>query len=353
MDTNAQRLSTAAINAPRARGQRRWVLIPAAMAVSVAVAVSALATPPRNSTAPTIKLNDLNGIEVSTADLAPRILILIFGTLPHEGVQRACTQVFDVVHDRRLLGDVVVPILIVPDLTVAHPRTTDEMPSRFPAITLHDPDRDSFGAYKVLVVPTVIVVGPRGQIVHSIAGFNPRFREILTASLLYAAGRESPREFERIVDAKVQQTGASAMRAARLTQMGDELMQAGLFGWAASRYSEACLLDPQNTAAALGAGAAMLRLRQLDDAQEKFTAVLTWTTECPEAELGLAEVELRRGGDTARAEAQVRQVIDASPTYAAAHMLLGEILEKRGDTAGASASFRRAAELALGQTARE
>ena len=353
MDTNAKRISAPATGATPTRIRGRWVLVPVAIAVSVAVAMSALATPPRNSTPPAIKLNDLNGVQVSTADLAPRTLILIFGTLPHEGVQRVCTQVFDVVHDHRLLGEVVVPILIVPDLTVAHPRTADEMPSRFPAITLHDPDRDSFGAYKVLVVPTVIVVGPRGQIVHSIAGFNPRFREILTASLLYAAGRESQREFERIVDAKVQQTGASAMRAARLTQMGDELMQAGLFGWAASRYSEACLLDPQNTAAALGAGTAMLRLRQFDDAQEKFTAVLSWTTQCPEAELGLAEVELRRGGDTAGTVAKIRRVIEASPTYAAAHMLLGEVLEKQGDTAGASASFRRAAELALGQRAPE
>jgi thioredoxin-like negative regulator of GroEL len=268
-------------------------------------------------------------------------------------VQRACTQVFDAAHERRLIGDVVAPILIVPDLTVEHPRSGDEMPSRLPAITLHDPDRDAFKAYKVMVVPTVVVVGPRGQVVSSIAGYNPRFRQMLTASLLFAAGKESRREFERVMDAGVEKVGPETMRAARLTQMGDELMQEGLFGWAASRYNEACLLDLQSTPAALGAGAAMLRLHQYDDADERFAGVLSWAPECLEAQLGLAEVELRRGGDAARVEELLRRIVEVSPTHARAHLLLGEVLERRGDAAGAAASFRRAAELALGHRAPE
>lgn len=326
----------------------RCVVTPIALVVAVVLSLPASGSPTRGVLAPDIRLNDLNGIQVSTADLTPRTLVLIFGTLPHEGVQRACTQVLDAVHDHRLIGDVVVPILVVPDLMVSQPRSSEEMPSRLPAITLHDPDREAFKAYKVVVVPTVVVVSARGQVVNAIAGYNPRFHEMLMSSLLFAAGRESRAEFERVVDAKVQQVGPNTVRAARLTQMGDELMEAGLFGWAASRYSEACLLDPTCSASAIGAGAAMLRLRQYDDAVERIGSVLAWAPDSTEAKLGLAEVEFRRGGDVVKLEAELQAMIEACPTHAGAHRLLGELLERRGDTTGAIGAYRRAADLALG-----
>lgn len=338
----------------RIRSLARWLLVPVGL-VGVALAVamvsnSASGSPERDSEAPDIRLNDLNGIEVSTADLAPRVLVLIFGTLPHEGVQRACTQVYEVAGDRRLTGDAIVPILVVPEDKVAKPRNSDEMPSRLPAITLHDPDHKAFKAYKVVVAPTVVVVDPRGHVVHSMPGFEPRFREMLTASLLYAAGKESRQEFERIVDAKAQPIDVPAFRASRLCEMGDELAREGLYGWAASRYAEACLLDPKNSAAAIGAGNMMLRLNQIDEAEEKFTAVLSWAPGCMDAELGLAEVQGRRGGEgAAKAVATLRRVIESSPTHASAHLLLAEVLDRSGDGVGASAEYRRAAELALGR----
>ena len=309
---------------------------------------SIAASPPRGSVAPPITLPDLSGTPVSTAKLAPRTLVLIFGELDHDGTRQACSDVLDVLSDPRFANDAVVPVMIIAQEAPDARLKEEAAQGRFPAVILHDPKRDAFGAYRVLVLPTVIVVDGKGKVVHSMPGFLRRSRDILTEALLTATGKEPEEQFERTIDPKAPDVPHEAVRADRLVHLGAELTKHGLYEMAEARYTEATSLVPGHIGATLGLGELMLRQNRLTDAEPLFRSVLAVHPDSVDAALGIASVQLKRGGDDLpKAEAGVKAIIDKDPTQARARYLMGQIHEQRGEFAAAMAEYRKVAELLL------
>ncbi|CAG0961015.1 hypothetical protein PHYC_00726 [Phycisphaerales bacterium] len=307
------------------------------------------ALPPRGSDAPPIRLKDLDGTLVSTKDLSSRTLVLVFGEFGHDGVKQACSDVMDVLADARVEPGSVVPIMIVAQDTEPTRLKEEAAQGRFPAIVLQDPKRDAFGAYRVLVVPTVVVVDGHAKVTYAMPGFVPRFKEILAEAVLVAAGKHAVEKLDQLVDAgAAPHASPEATRAARLVKLGGELARHGLFEMAEARYAEAIALAPDSVEAKLGLGELMLKQSRLGDAEPFFKSILTNHPDSLEAILGLAAVRVERGDEElALAEGSVRGVIEKSPSNARAHYLLGRIREKGGDAAGASCEYRKAAELLL------
>lgn len=308
----------------------------------------AAASPPRGSVAPAINLNDLDGQAVSTGALAPRTLVLIFGELDHEGARQACATVLEVLGSPRLAASSAVPILIVGKNDPPGQLKDAAAKGRFPAIILHDPKRDAYGAYQVVVIPTVVVVDGNGKVVYCMPGFLPHAREILPASILAAEGKLTPEQFERAIDPKVQAPSHEVVRADRLSHLGAELARHGLFEMAEARYREALALAPGHVGASLGLGDLLTRCNRLDEAASLFRSVLDAHPDSQEAAMGIAAVQIKRGGDElAAAETALNSVIEKNPKQPLAHYLRGQVLELRADIGGAMVEYRRAAELML------
>jgi len=309
---------------------------------------AATASPPRGSVAPAINLPDLSGQIVSTAKLAPRSLVLIFGDLNHDGAKRACADVLDVLAEPRLAGVAAVPILIVAQDLPAAQLKEQAAQGRFPAIILNDPRRDAFGAYRVLVIPTVVIVDGQGKVVHSLPAFLQNSREVLAQALLMAAGKETAEQFERAIEPNAAEVPHEQVRADRLVHLAVELTRHGLYDMAEGRYKEATELAPGHVGATLGLGDLMLRQNRLDDAEALFRSVLAAHADSADAALGLASVQTRRGGDDlAKAEASLKAILAKEPGQPRARYLMGQILERRGDCPGALAEYRKAAELLM------
>ena len=309
---------------------------------------NAAAAPAPGTDAPPIVLKDLSGAEVSTAKLAPRPLVLIFGELGHEGVRQACADVADVLEDPRLAGSLAVPILVIAQDAPVSQLKEQATKGRFPAIVLHDPKRDAFGAYKVLVLPTVVVVDGKGKVVHAMPGLFQRFKDILTESILVAAGKETQGQLDQVLDPKSSTVSHEALRADRLVHLGAELTRHGLYELAEARYTEANSLVPGHVGAKLGLADLMVRQDRLNDAEALFRSVLSTNAESMEAQLGVAAVQIKRGGeDLNKAKAALDAIVEKDPKQARATYLLGQIQELRGDAAGALASYKKAAELLL------
>lgn len=324
------------------------IFLLAAAAVS-AVSVAAAAGPPDGSAAPPIVLPDLGGESVSSAALAPRPLVLVFGELNHEGVKRAASDVLDVLAEPRLAGTGALPIMIIAqDAPMAQMRDAAAQ-GRFPALILHDPRREVFSAYRVLVLPTVVVIDSKGFVVHAMPGFLQRFKAIIGDAVLVAAGRMSRDQFAETIEPKAQSGAHETVRADRLVQLGNELLRYRLLDLAEARFSEAAKLSPGHRGAALGLGAVLLRRGKLNEAEGQFRAVVQASPESMEAELGLAEVLLRRAGDEnlTKAEAALRTLIARDPRHPGAQLLMAQIHEARGNSAAALAEYKKAAELAL------
>lgn len=334
--------------------RRRWTLLCSTVALCSLLGAGAPApagaSPPRGSPAPPITLKDLDGTTVSTEKLAPRALVLIFGELTHEGIRQTCENVLDALADPRLTGDSVVPILIVAQDAPVAKLKEEAAQGHFPALILHDPKRDAFGAYRVLVVPTVVVVDGKGTVVHAMPGFLPRFKDVLIEALLLSAGKESPQAFEQVIDPKAEAVVPhEVVRADRLAHLGVELTRHGLYDMAAARFGEAISLVPAHTGAKLGLAELLLRQDKFSESEPLFRSVLATSPDAIEASLGIAALRIKRatGDDTAQAEASLRALIEKSPSQPRGRYLLGRICEGRGDLAAAAAEYRKAAESML------
>lgn len=332
---------------PREHPARRGTLVALALLASALMGLG-VASPPRGSDAPAIKLKDLDGSLVTSARLAPRTLLIVFGELANEGTRQACADALDVLADPRLSGEAVVPVLIVAQDASPDRLKEEALTGRFPALILHDPRRDAFAAYRVLVVPTIVVVNPKGKVAYAMPGFVPRFKEILAGALLTSVGTITDAQFEQLIDPKSRAAAPETVRAERLAHLGHELARQGLYDLAEARYAQALRIAPGHTGAKVGLGELMLRQDRVDDAEPVFDSVLAGEPDSIDAALGIAVVQIRRGGQgLGKAEASVRGILGRNPTHARAHYLMGQVQEKKGDTAQAAQEYRKAAEILL------
>lgn len=307
------------------------------------------AIPPRGSQAPVLALSDLDGNAFDSARVKDRPSVLIFGELYHQPTRQGCAEINRVLNDPRLAGDTITPILIVAQNAPRLDLKTQAESLGLAGLILHDPDRKAFEAYRVSVMPTVVVVGKDGKIIYSMAGLMPRFDEVLTDALLVGLGRLSPERFdESLHPSNESSLTEEQIRANRITQLARQLGRRGLDEMADEKYHEALTLWPDSIEARLGLGRLNLKRHRIADAEKQFRAVLASNPNMVEATLGVAYVQAVRGGDElTEAERLVRDVLDRDPSQPRAHYLLGLIYEQREKMPEAAASFKRAAELLL------
>lgn len=314
--------------------------------LAVLAAAPCAAAPPRGSQAPVIDLADLDGTPVRTDTLGDRTIVLIFGELTHDAARQACADTLDVINDPRLAATSVLPILVIAQDAPIHTLKEAAAAGRYPATVLHDPKREAFGAYHILVIPTIVVLDPTRRVANSITGPVPRFKDVLRESILLASGAKSEEQFQRSIAPNAGAPSPEAVRAERLVHLGDELARHGLLDLAESRYSEAVAAAPDHVGAKLGLATVLLRARRPAEAEALFRSVLAADPDSVDAALGLASVQSQgTAAELDQAQAAVEVIIARSPSLPKARYVLGLIYERRGNIPLASAQFKKAAEL--------
>lgn len=328
---------------------RHRVAATLALLVTLLLSIPTLGAPPRGSLAPAISLKDLSGQSVTTSTLSGKTVVLVFGELNHEGTKQACADALDVTADPRLAGEPVVPILVIAHDAPPAQLKEEAAKGRFPALILHDPKRGTFGDYRVLVVPTLVVVDGKGKVVYSMPGYLQKSKDLLLEAILTSLGKETEAQFEQSIDPKSQNAATpEALKSDRLVHLGTELTKHGMFDIAEARFKEALALVPGHVGATLGLGNLMLKQGKLAEAETSFKALLASNSESQDALIGIATVQVRRGGDDiVAAEKTLKPVLDKNPKLARARFLMGQIREARGDLPAAMAEYRTAAELLL------
>jgi peroxiredoxin/TolA-binding protein len=302
----------------------------------------------RGAEAPAFTLKDHDGNEVSGETLKGKIIVLIFGEAYHQGTRQVCTQIDAVLQDTRFDASQIATVLITS--RQAKGDEDEDGKAKLPKTILRDAGEKVYDAYEVAVIPSIVVIDKEGKVVHAVAGATARASDIITDSLLYAAGKLSA---QRLDESLLPTTGPTAgttedLRADRLALLAKQLTRRGMAEMAAEKYAEALKLDPHHEAAHLGLGQLLLRGKHLADAETHFRAVLVARPGLPEASLGLAAVQTQRGGkELDEAEQTVRGLLARNPSQPIAHYLLGLIQEQKGKTEDAASSFKKAAQLLL------
>ena len=311
------------------------------------------AVPPRGSEAPYFALDSVAGQHYDLAQFQGHPIVLLFGDLRHEGANRASREVLRILKDTRFRDAEIAPVFVTAERSSPEDMAKTIADGTFPDIVLHDPERQAFGGYEILVVPSIVVVDREGIVIHAMPGFLPRFEELLTQSLLVATGQMTEAAFEAslgVADSAAPATDPNTIKAERLTHLGEQLLGHKMEDMAEARFREAVQLAPGYAPARLALGDLYRARGEPDLAEAQLRALLDANPDSLEGRLALARVQIDQGGTALdEAEKTIREVLNTHPTSAQGHYELGLILEARGDHRKAAASYRKAAELLLDQ----
>jgi tetratricopeptide (TPR) repeat protein len=332
------------MNCGDSRRLRRWTI--GAICVVAALAQSVAALPPRGAEAPEITALGVDGDAVTTAQFADRPMVLIFGELTNPKTFQACSDVLELLRTDRLAQSGVVPILLT-----AHEVTAEDLAARpegsLPAVVMIDAQRKAFGAYKILVVPSVVIVGADRKVVYATPSFLPQFKTLVREALLVATGQKRPEDLDRSISGDESDRPPSS-RADRLVGLAEELASHGLDDMAEARLMEALAMERDNARGRLALGRLRMRQGRIEEAEAQFRRVLELQPGSFEGSLWLARAQITRGGaDLDAAEQAVRAALEKDPSSPMAHYLLGLIHDQRGHWKEASGAYRAALEQLL------
>jgi Flp pilus assembly protein TadD len=294
-----------------------------------------------------IVLKDVKGGVVRLTDLVGQPLILVFGEVDQSRTRTACEDLAALLAAPEMRGANALPVLITTRIGTPSNETAPDL--KLPERRLLDPDRDAFGAFHVIVMPTIVVLDKEGQRVHSMPGFLPRMPETVLAAVRFARGEITRAAFDEVLKPhqQVRQTD-DQKHAARLVLMADKLRTRGMLDAAVERFNEAIALDPEQVGALIGLGRVWAQRRELEKALEQYRRALKIEPESIDALLGIAFVLLERGGDDAEESFRMAsKLAESSPEDPRVHFLLGTIHDRFNRCEEACASFRRSAELML------
>lgn len=317
--------------------------------------VGAVATPARAVTdlkrgdvAPPIVAQTTDGTAIDTTKTDGHVLLLLFGDTGQDKTRQACRQITSILEGSNPARSSVRWILVlskgsdVDDLSVLQRGKAERR-------VIHDTTREIFNAYKIIALPSVVVVDGSGKVVHAIAGLSNRFSDIVSDALLLATGRISVEDFERSIHPKANgHPDPAHVRADRIVHLARQLGRRGMHRLAEAKYREALELLPDSASAKIGLGELYLAQDRPDEAEPLFREVLAVQPDSSEAALGLVAVHVGRGSEALEeGEQLLEQVLEHHPSSARAHYLMGMIHEQREEIEKAAAHFKAAAELLL------
>jgi len=203
-----------------------------------------------------------------------------------------------------------------------------------------DPGRTSYAEFGVVALPTTFVVGTDGIVRSALPGHSSRTRRDLKTALLGALGLDVPKP-----DAEM---SPEHKRALRLLAAARDLRRRDRVAEAAERLRDATKISEDAIEVWVALGDALLVLEEGGEALAAFDRALTLDKKSRAATVGRA-CALAYGDDADAAETALRLALRRPPQDPRLYYHLGRVLESRGDAAGATAAYRRAAEKLLGR----
>lgn len=298
---------------------------------------------------PPIALKNLDGGNFALNTESGHAVVLLFAELYHERSLEAARMIQGALADRRLADARVTAVMIVAQQAdnATLKKSAAERGVKIPV--LHDCERAVYAAYQVSVLPSVVVIDRQGRVVHATAGLSTGLSDVIADCVLHASGLLSAEQLDRTIHPASQPAAPEAgVRAARLTELARQLSRSGMHDLAIDKYHEALKADAKYVPAMIGLGRDAIQQHHLAEAEQQFRAALAVQPGSAESALGLAYVQMMRGGEELpKAERAVRSLIAERPSDPEAHYLLARICEQSGRTKDAAASFRKCAELLL------
>jgi len=284
--------------------------------------------------------------------LAPldRPILLMFGEAYHERTQEALA-ILKKIYKAAGLTEIDLPVyLVLSQEPTQEQKAQLDAKDKIRADLLLDKDRKAFGDYGVIVLPSVVVIDQQGRINLALSGLPLTFSDIVEDAILFSVGRMTREEYESSVTASRGPANSEepAAKVSRLTGLAGQLMRRGFSELALERYQEVLTLDGNHLPARIGVAQCFIRLNRLPEACEQLQKVLKADESHIEANLLMAWIEIRRGGEElASAKWRLNWLLTTHPSHPQANYLMGAVCEAQGEKDRALEHYKKAAQVLL------
>ncbi len=336
--------------------KRTVFMVPSALLVALVVhaahAAHILIDLKRGDPLPALSITSTDADVFNTADLRGHVQVYLFAQSGQENSQAACQLINNALADPQLDGVAIKWVYVLSkmsDPAALEPCWED---SQVKPIVVHDVDRQVFGAFGVITVPSVVIADETNHATYVLAGLSPNFGDIVSNALLLAAHQIDEEQFDQAIHPANSPLAANRVRAQRLVKLARQASRRGLDEMARTQYTKAAQADPTYIQAQLGLGHVLRKLNELDQAQQVFERLIDEYPTNPDAKLGLASVLIAKGktnehDELDRAQRIIGQVLNAHPENARGQYVLGLLYAQREDWERAAASFKASARLQL------
>jgi tetratricopeptide (TPR) repeat protein len=285
-----------------------------------------------------------------TLEPLDRPIMLIFGEPYHQPTQDALTALKKV-YQAVGLTEIDLPVyLILSQEPTPEQKAQLGAREKIRADILLDKDQRAFGDYGVIVLPSTVVIDKQGKINLALSGVPLAFPDIMEDAILFSVGRMTREEYESSRSAPQRSPGQeeAAAKVSRLAGLAGQLMRRGFGELALERYREVLGLDGSFLPARIGMARCFLQLNRLPEACEQLQKVLQADENHLEANLLVAWVEIRRGGEEiASAKWRLNWLLTTHPSHPQANYLMGMVCETQGEKDRALEHYKKAAQLLL------
>ncbi len=285
-------------------------------------------------------------------DLEPldRPVLLIFGEAYHQPTQEALIALKKI-YKTIGLTEIDVPVyLILSQAPTPAQKAQLDAKDKARAEILLDKGQKTFGDYGVIVLPSVVLVDKQGKINLALSGLPLTFSDMVEDAVLLSIGRMTREEYEssRSAPQRSSEQEEAAAKVSRLTGLAGQLMRRGFAELALERYREVLTLDDNYLPARIGMARCFIQLNRLPETCEQLQKVLNADKDHIEANLLMASVEIRRGGEEiASARWRLNWLLTTHPSHPQANYLMGNVYEAQGEKDRALEHYKKAAQLLL------
>ncbi len=301
---------------------------------------------------PTIAMTSIDGTPVDTSKLSGKPIVIMFGNTSQDRTRRAHSDIQDILKDPRLKDADVQWILLCAgtELPVAiEARDGEPRP-----VLIHDQEREVFGMFKVIALPSTIIVDPEGIVSGTTAGYSIRFKERVRTAILAGAGLSNDGDgAEDGGQGVAAPPSESDLRAERLVHFGEKLLEQGLTELGKQKLREAVDAAPGSLHPLLVLARVLVGEGEWEEAGELFARAAVVDPDSSEAAFGEVYCGAQTGAvDAARAESLALRLLEGDPESLRGHYLLGVAHEQRGEASEAAREFRLVARWAIYPPAR-
>ncbi len=279
-----------------------------------------------------------------------RPVLLIFGEPYHQPTQDALAALKKI-YKAVGLTEIDVPVyLILSQAPTQEQKAQLDAKEKVRAEILIDKDRKAFGDYGVIVLPSVVVVDKQGKINLALSGLPLSFSDMVEDAVLFSVGRMTREQYEssRSAPQGSAEKEEAAAKVSRLAGLAGQLMRRGFGELALERYREVLGLDGNYLPARIGMARCFIQLNRLPEATEQLQKALQTDKDHIEANLLMASIEIRRGGEEiASAKWRLNWLLTTHPTHPQANYLMGIVCETQGEKDRALEHYKKAAQLLL------